>query len=107
MHPAPVHRLNYLILMYMGMQADHVRAHWAWRRIAYPGGHVPASNKQQSTQLSSTPYTGDSKDAARANGDKNMGTYNPTFDSARGQNAAHANGLNTVGPDAVSRGNAA
>jgi sugar porter (SP) family MFS transporter len=86
--------------------ADFVRAHWAWRRIAYPGGRIPASDKQKGTQLSNAPYNGDSKDPAGAS-NKGMHTYNPTFDSARGPTDAHANGLGTVGPDAVSRANAA
>eukprot|EP00891_Asterochloris_glomerata_P007570 jgi/Astpho2/7570/Aster-02476 len=70
--------------------ADWQRAHWAWRRIAYPGGVVP--NKRQATAEMSTLGKG-----GRTSDDSSSADSSPTLKAPTG----------ALGPDHVTRSNMA
>ena len=65
--------------------AQHVRSHWFWRRVAYPGGVIPDEDKpprseddKAKDEKSAANGTSSDKTHGKANGNSNGQVHDPT-----------------------------
>lgn len=85
--------------VYSRQAANFVRAHWLWRHVTYPGGHIPLEDREsKDTRDTDSIRAGNAGRTSDENAPNGSGAYAESND--RGAYDSSAN-------DAVTRANAA